>query len=444
MERDDSDCITLTKNETGTWDHLADKPAGSDRGVEQRKTFTAKDSPTTPKKEHLVYKRNELIDGRFKMSAISQKSFAALVSKVDPEADVLPDFEMTITEFAKLIGVSRQRVHKAIEKITNELQSQVARLPLRKEGKVVKNKRSFEKVSWFERSSYDDDEGLIRFVFSPDMKPYLQDFASNFTKYQLKHILALEGAYSIRLYELLRKLHSLKNVADGIFEVHRNVDYEDLREMLALGSKYPQFSQFKEHILDRAKRELNDTDLSFTYSLPDRPTPKSRAKVKIILFHITAKISRMKATGTIESVDLLDSLAIYLPPAAAVKMIEQYGESRCAANLGLLIGKIEDEGFKPNNVRGWLTKAIKFDYYGTKGALNPYTYRDPIQQEFVKEKLLAIWDVLTEDVKQEFLDHGFHKGMIAAMYGHYKSDTGQRSVTESLMDINDTSWGDGI
>ena len=40
-------------------------------------------------------------------------------------------FEFTVAEFAQLMKVSRQRVYRVIEDVTDELQSQIARLPLR-------------------------------------------------------------------------------------------------------------------------------------------------------------------------------------------------------------------------------------------------------------------------------------------------------------------------
>ncbi len=409
----------------------------------------------------LVYKRNELIHARFSLSAFAQKTMAALIARINPHADEIPSFEFSVSEFAAMMGVSRQMIYKVIEEVTDELQRQVARLPPRDrehdrrvseerakakaEGRSPRriprsevDPRSFDKVNWFHKSTYLHREGRIIFTFHEDMREYLIDFSNNFTLFHLRHVLDMRSSYSIRLYEILRSYLSLKYVERGQTEAYRTIPYESLRDMLGIEEgQYKRFYDFERFVLKQAQSELADTDLKFDYGIPERKTPNSRAKVKNIRFHISA--SRLPSLIGPGHEDWMASLKTWLPPSQVEKLLGSYPHDQIRRNVEMVIQQVA-EGKDIKNLKGYLVAAIKRDMEGTHGALNPYAYQDEAQRSFISERLLVMWESLPQATRQEFIEHRFRKGMIAQMFKAFKAETGQRSVSESVMNVGDTDW----
>ncbi|RDH41492.1 replication initiation protein [Zooshikella ganghwensis] len=205
----------------------------------------------------LVYKSNEFIEGHYKLSAFSQKVAATLISKVDPNGEHLPTFKLSVSEYASLLGISKQAIYKTIDKTTTELKQVVIRL--RKP-----ESRSFVKVGLFSACVYDEEDKTVEFEFDSRLDKHLRDFAGNFTRYQIKQIQQLDSKYSIRLYEILRKCHPLKTARQVS---NHNISLEELRNMLGLEPKqYKLFKDFRVRVLEAAQSELEQkTDLKFSF-----------------------------------------------------------------------------------------------------------------------------------------------------------------------------------
>lgn len=404
---------------------------------------------------YLVYKRNELIHASFDLSTFAQKAMIALIARIDPRRGDLPVFEFSVSELANILGVSKQRVFTCIDEVTTELQSQVVTLEIRdkvREEKIkdeierarlegreclpfVKLKNtSFDKFNWFEVSSYRQDEGVIRFKFNNRMENYLLDFNSNFTKYSLPNVLKMNSKYSIRFYELFRSFLSTKAIENGQTSIFRTMMYEDLRVMLGIkANTINKFYDFERSVLKQAKKELDKSDLSFTYSFPERSQSSSRKKVTKILFNIYHQKS------TLIGEDWKDSLKKWVRPDKYNQLILQFGEAKVKRNVNLIINQIE-EGRDIKNIVAYILKAVKMDYAGTNTALDPFTYTDQSQREFVKQVLLPHWAHLDKRAQSDFITYRFSKGLVADNFTKFQNKSGQRSISAALMDIDDISW----
>jgi len=403
----------------------------------------------------LVYKRNELIHGKFDLSVFSQKVLAALIARIDPRRNHLPEFEFSVPELAQILGVSKQRVYDCIDEITTELQSQVVKLLVRdkaselkiekeleaakKEGRpaqnfVHKKNNSFDKFNWFEISRYRQNEGIIRFKFHNEMENYLLDFNSNFTRYSLPNVLKMNSKYSIRLYEMFRSFLSVKAVKSGTKSIFRVLKYEDLREILGINPQtLTRFYDFERFVLKQAKKELDITDLGFSYSFPERQVANSRKKVTKIQFHLYA--IEQSLVGN----DWHETLLIWVTKSKAKQLITKYGETVVKRNVELVASQIED-GRDIRNIVAYITKAIKLDYAFTDAALDPYSYSDQLQRDFVKQQLLPYWEKLSEQDQNDFLVYRFAKGMVSESFEKFKNESGQRSISAAIMDQNDLNW----
>lgn len=405
--------------------------------------------------KYLVYKRNELIHAKFDLSSFSQKTMVALIARIDPRRAELPVFEFNVSELAHILGVSKQRVFSCIEDVTTELQSQIVKVEIRdkareqkikeefelarKEGRepksfvYIKNK-SFDKFNWFEVSSYRQQEGVIRFKFNKRMESYLLDFNNNFTRYSLPNVLKMNSKYAIRFYEIFRSFLPMKSIANGQTEVFRVIGYDNLREMLGINPKsIKKFYEFERSVLKQAKKELDKTDLSFSYNFPERKVPSSRKKVTKIQFYIYHQ--RNSLIGE----DWISSLKTWVRLDKYHQLINKHGEEKVRRNVELIVTQIED-GRDIKNIVAYVSTAIKMDYADTEKALDPYAYTDKIQRDFVRQRLLPNWNSIDKQAQEDFLSFRFSKGVVAENFEKYKSDSGQRSITSAIMDIQDTDW----
>jgi plasmid replication initiation protein len=435
--------IELVKNDSDVWESEQNSSDSL-----QMDFFPADDN-----KSMLVYKRNELIHAKFALSAFSQKVMAALISRINPLNKTLPPFQFSMSEFAHMLGVSRQRAYSVIDEVTDELQSKFVRIAPRNrehEERVLKEKlaaneegrtvqfipkpivgeEDFEKINWFHKSTYKSKDGLVTFIFHDDMRDYLVDFSSNFTPYSLSHILGMKSSYSIRFYEIMRSFLSLSYVQKGQTEIFKTLNYTDLRDILGIQPKqYERFYDFEKKVLLQAQNELDKSDLTFKYFFPERKL-KARAKVTRIKFLIKSK--KLNLSGG-------SSLSKWLSPKAIESLVKKYSLDVIDRNYAW-VEKLLSEGKEVKNIGAFVTNAIKKDLEGAQGALNPYAYDSPSEQNFIKEVLTNEWENLTDENKAEFIEHRFRQGVVANIYSQYKVRTGQRSVTESMMDIHDTNW----
>ena len=260
-------------------------------------------------KEALVYKRNELIHSKHHLSATAQKIMAGLLSMIDPRSSDLGDLTFTVTALSSLLGISRQTLHKAIDPVTTELQSQVVVVP--KLDTVNGQTKGFTKFSWFSHCEYDSDDQEVTFRFSHKIKPYVLELTGHFTKYEFSQIKQIKSRHAIRLYEIFRRHLTMADVERGTKHTIRTISVDHLKALLGLESKYPKVSQLERCVLKVAQTELSiQTDLRFEYQIIERIGRKSGSKMPAgnIRFTIYSNRSdKLKAQEGMLSIDSLSS-----------------------------------------------------------------------------------------------------------------------------------------
>lgn len=432
----------------------------------------------TEKAEPLVYKRNELIHGHFNLSAMSLKVFDAILTNVDPYSNELHPVNLGQTEIARLLGISRQTLNESIDNIVSELLSIDLKVPYIQEDwedavraeaiqsvregraprKIVKptDGKSWTYIKLFDRAPYNDSSRILTFAFHPRLHNYIAKLRGNYTYYQFKRIAKMGGKHSIRLYGILRSALSLSDVSRGITRAVKDIEYAELRKMLGIkDGSYKQFNKFCQGVLDKAKEELMDSDLIFSYSTPDRKGPKS--PVKTIRFYLIANVSSEEVNGSDSLHADWEALFVKTFTEKAQKELkEQYSQSRISRNVKYLQSKISDPDHKPiTSTKSWLRKAINEDYAGV-AALTDGRFAEPNHKLFITNQLKEIWHTLDDITQDEFLEIGFESQVIDSLFSAYmvareralkaktereKSKSEQRSkVSASLMDIEDTNW----
>ena len=124
-------------------------------------------------------------------------------------------------------------------------------------------------TNWFTYLRYEN--GVIEYKFESLLKPYLLNLKDNFTSYQLKNILSLKSAYSIRMYELLNQYKVIGR---------RTIEIEELRNLLNIPQGYLNKDIVK--LIKNTLKELTiKTDLTFDFEII-----KDRRKFKSFEFTI--------------------------------------------------------------------------------------------------------------------------------------------------------------
>lgn len=121
----------------------------------------------------------------------------------------------------------------------------------------------------------------VTFSWNDKMKEHLIKLKENYTQFLASNYLKLNSVYSQNLYEYLK---SVQNFED---EYHKrpSVSYEEMRQIMKVGDKYKDHTQFKTRCIARAVDEINKaTDL-----MVEIITVKTGRKVTGFEFSILAK-----------------------------------------------------------------------------------------------------------------------------------------------------------
>ncbi len=237
-----------------------------------------------PRKDNsdlVVIKSNKIIEARYKLNVREQKFILYIASLIKPEDNSFRYQKVKVKEIEKVLNKSNTKwgsIYKDVEDIIYSLNTK----PLR----IIKDNGDKLIINWIASAHLKPNSGYVTFEFSNELRPYLLQLKSHFTKYRFKNILHLKSGYSIRLYEIL-KSHEFKS--EVTYEV------ENLKYILGLEDKYPEYKAFKRSVLKKAQKELKErSDIYF-----ELEEEREDRKVKYLIFKIykNKKIQTEQLTG---------------------------------------------------------------------------------------------------------------------------------------------------
>ena len=387
--------------------------------------------------KNIVVKRNELIYSQHDLSATAQKMMAALLSLVDSRSKALPKFEFTIGELAELLGTSFQAVHQKIDSVTDELQQRFVSVPIitpEKGEEYSVKKHGFSKFNWFRTCQYLPHTGKAVFIFHEDIEKFVIDITSDFTKYRFRAIKQLHSKYAIRLYELLRRHYTIAEAEKGTSERYFTISLIELKTMLSMGDKYPLYSKFEKSILKVAQVELLEkTDISFTYRALERKTTTSRTPVKNILFTIRANSQSSPLLPLPDNRPIFEQLGEFFSNEAAARLCGKYTDLTIKDNL-LYVENSESSGTQVEDKAKFISYCLRYDMAKNAGALNPSTYKEQDKKDFIRIVVMAQWDKITEDVKEELREYGLSKGFLSDVYAYWKLNVDDANIDDLVWD----------
>jgi hypothetical protein len=235
-------------------------------------TEPATDSPAIPavdreappgEADDIVVKANQLIRGRINWTKLEHRVVAMLVAQLKREDDAFEMQRVHISDLMDLSGTSSRDIYNRAEEVCRKLLNQKVHVRTRTDD----GRRVYQGYNCLSTCRYVEGSGYIEAKFNDDMKPFLLQLKRQFTMYRLQNFMQLSSQHSMRMYELIKMQEGLR---------HLRLSVEELREVLCCEHTYERFSDFRRHVLERARTEITETcDTYYTYMVErDGRTPK--------------------------------------------------------------------------------------------------------------------------------------------------------------------------
>lgn len=211
-------------------------------------------------KRNIIRKHNEIILACYSLTSSELRLIYSCISKIDYEQIVDENniFSINAHDYADTFNLHLTNARRDLKKAVDRIWEQDITI------KGGAENGSDIKVRWLSSISIPDKKDrykndTVEIRFSPQIIPYLTNLKEqgNFTLYKLENISELKSSYSIRLYELMKKIQKISP---------QLIKLKELREMFCLNEKYKRMKDFKSFVLDKAVKEINmNTDLLISY-----------------------------------------------------------------------------------------------------------------------------------------------------------------------------------
>ena len=300
-------------------------------------------------KRNFIVKSNALIEARYRLSLQESHVILWLLTQIQPDDEDFKPYKLKITEFAKMIGVNADTQYSALQNVTKNLMERVMKIRVSEN-----NPKELLQVAWLSSARYQQDKGCVFLEFSPQLKPYLLQLKSHFTKINIVDTLKFRSIYAVRIYELLTQYAPIKK---------RDISIDELKEYCGINeNEYSLYGHLKVKVIDRAKSEIN-TKTEYEVNYKEK---KESRKVVGLEWNIEKKTHFEKAQGSkifkikdeIDSNNPINSLVKYGISTTQAKKIIKQEEPETITNA---IKVVEEQLAKGNvkNPAGMLSEAIK-------------------------------------------------------------------------------------
>lgn len=234
------------------------------------------------KTKKIVKKSHHLVNARLDFTITEIRLFTLMVSWISNDDEDFKVYEIPLKDFIDTFNIKNKNIYKELELTTDRLIKKIVKIPIEEWGRQKIFKTSL--VSSFKYNV--DGTGVVEATFHPDLKPYLIRLKNRFLMYDMKNVLNISSANSIRMYELLKSFEGIKE---------RTFEVQELKEILGVENKYDRYYNFKKRIIEQAQKDLiKHTDIAFTFDEIKKPWKKTVEKMR---FYISANLSNKPKTS---------------------------------------------------------------------------------------------------------------------------------------------------
>ena len=205
--------------------------------------------------EKKIKQHNTITSGRYDFSACQLDVLFMLLASLDESDELGKEYLIRVRDIELITG--RKWNYQQLKEGTEDMMSRVFE---------IQETRGLAQIVLFTKVQYLDGTGSFFMKINDDARPYFFDLKNNFTLLELKSVLGCTSKHAKRLYSLACQWRGTGGHTYSIGE---------LKEMLGLKDpkgkepeQYKQIGQFKDYVLDIAKRQINEhTDIVFDYEL---------------------------------------------------------------------------------------------------------------------------------------------------------------------------------
>lgn len=222
--------------------------------------MTTKNTKLVKSKTKKVYKNKKLNNANFGTYNLNDyQVFLQLISKIggvdiagnyiQPE-QLEREHLLTAKEFSQQFGVDIDSCYRVLKNAGKRLME--TSITIEKPDLFVT-----QQINVCSKIEYQHKEGAIKVKFTDDIMPYLAQVKKKFVLYNLKEIANFGSLYSTRLYELIQEFKDTGWLIKSV---------EQLREVFAVGKKFPLYADLKRKTFGHAINEINsqyEIDLKF-------------------------------------------------------------------------------------------------------------------------------------------------------------------------------------
>lgn len=120
------------------------------------------------------------------------------------------------------------------------------------------------KRRWLIEVRYGGKNGILSYHYNPMIKDQLQSLAKRFTSYFLTNVANMKSAYAFRIYEIAIMHLNASNKNKAKF----TKSIKELKKSFSLEGKYKHFFNFKNKVLEIAKRDIDiHSDINISYKV---------------------------------------------------------------------------------------------------------------------------------------------------------------------------------
>jgi plasmid replication initiation protein len=218
-----------------------------------------------PVEKRRVTQSNDLIVARYKLSSVEQKIIEMVITQITPVDKDFKEYVFKTKDILKTLKLGEKNYRYLYD---------ASKSLLKKPYELEQPNGATLIVNVISSAEFSEDNSMVAFTFDPKLKPYLLQLRESFTSYYLENVLCLKSEYSIRIYKMLKQCEKMQVLRKSVGE---------LKEMLKIENEYPLFGNFRQFVLEAAKKELEEkTDIRFTYDME-----KKGKKIEFIYFKIS-------------------------------------------------------------------------------------------------------------------------------------------------------------
>lgn len=208
-----------------------------------------------------IVQHNQLVTGRYNMQLNELRIFTYMLLQIKKDDQEFREVQVP----CQVVCGHQAKIHyEQIRETCKSLSKKVIHI----DDVNKKGKRITINIPLFAISMYEEGKGYARARFNDEAKPYLLNLTRDFTSAQFNQLMQVNSSFGYRVYWLLKQYSDFGQ---------RSFELEELKGMLMLENKYPNFSNFRRRVLEPAQRELAGTDMQFEY----RPIKRGRSVHKL-------------------------------------------------------------------------------------------------------------------------------------------------------------------